>query len=135
MRDADGAVALVQREDGKVLVVWNRKLRGWTMPGGHVEEGETPVQAVVRELLEETGGRSVPSDIPRLIYSAPGVSSAARTVYVFEVSPVYVGTPREMEEGCPVTWMQPDELVRCSPFPLWYSKMFHSIADPEVRRG
>ncbi len=29
----------------------------WTLPGGHVERGETPEEAVVREMFEETGIR------------------------------------------------------------------------------
>lgn len=34
----------------------NHSTRGWEFPGGKVEEGETPKEAAVREVLEETGG-------------------------------------------------------------------------------
>ena len=38
-----------------VLLHWHRKVKGWLPPGGHVEPNEDPVQAVLREVLEETG--------------------------------------------------------------------------------
>mgnify|MGYP003347617130 FL=1 len=29
--------------------------RGWEIPGGHLNDGETPEEAMIRELFEETG--------------------------------------------------------------------------------
>lgn len=42
-------------EGGKALLIYHEKLGVWLYPGGHVEEDETPSEAVVREFREETG--------------------------------------------------------------------------------
>jgi 8-oxo-dGTP pyrophosphatase MutT (NUDIX family) len=34
---------------------WHKRLRLWLPPGGHIDQDEDPVQAVLREVLEETG--------------------------------------------------------------------------------
>jgi 8-oxo-dGTP pyrophosphatase MutT (NUDIX family) len=39
----------------KVLLHLHRKLGMWLPPGGHIERGELPDDAAVREVLEETG--------------------------------------------------------------------------------
>ena len=40
---------------GSVALHWHPKVKEWLPPGGHIESNEDPVQAVVREVLEETG--------------------------------------------------------------------------------
>jgi 8-oxo-dGTP pyrophosphatase MutT (NUDIX family) len=49
------AVFVVWEE--KVLLHRHRKLGMWLPPGGHIEEGELPDEAAVREVWEETGVR------------------------------------------------------------------------------
>jgi 8-oxo-dGTP diphosphatase len=53
------AAAVIVR-DGRVLMVHERSRRSgggewWTLPGGGIEPGETPEEAVRREVFEETG--------------------------------------------------------------------------------
>lgn len=48
----------VVERDGKILLVKVTNLQGeviWTFPKGHLEKKETPLQAALREVEEETG--------------------------------------------------------------------------------
>jgi len=46
------AVAFVNE---RFIMVFNPKRNGWEMPGGRIEAGEEPDEAVVREFQEECG--------------------------------------------------------------------------------
>ena len=48
------ATGFVVYEDA-TLLHWHPKVKMWLPPGGHIEENEDPVQAVLREVEEETG--------------------------------------------------------------------------------
>lgn len=49
------ASAIVADGEGHVVLHLHRRLRKWLQPGGHVDPGERPEDAVLREVLEETG--------------------------------------------------------------------------------
>jgi ADP-ribose pyrophosphatase YjhB (NUDIX family) len=57
MYPTDLTVAAVIEHEGRYLLVEERAMgrRVLTQPGGHIEADESPEQAVVREVLEETG--------------------------------------------------------------------------------
>ncbi len=48
-------VAIVSCMNGNWLWVRNKIRNTWELPGGHIEPGESPVEAANRELFEETG--------------------------------------------------------------------------------
>jgi 8-oxo-dGTP diphosphatase len=49
------SVSIFCRHAGKVLLIKHNRLGTWLPVGGEIEPGETPLEAAVRELEEETG--------------------------------------------------------------------------------
>ena len=42
-------------KDDKALLIFHPYIKQWFQPGGHIDEGEEPIQAAIREVFEETG--------------------------------------------------------------------------------
>ncbi|MBV8877748.1 MAG: NUDIX hydrolase N-terminal domain-containing protein, partial [Gammaproteobacteria bacterium] len=61
--DVRGGVFLDQR----VLLVRERSDGRWTLPGGWVDVGNAPSEAVVREIFEESGYRARPVKLAALL--------------------------------------------------------------------
>jgi 8-oxo-dGTP pyrophosphatase MutT (NUDIX family) len=65
-----GARALVIKNDSEILLVHHTYTPGWASIGGAVDKGETCLEALTRELLEEAGVRiSAPPTLFSLYYS------------------------------------------------------------------
>lgn len=62
-----GVRCIVAREDGHVLLVRHSYIPGWHFPGGGVKRGESFETAVVRELFEEAGVKTL--ERPKLFHA------------------------------------------------------------------
>jgi 8-oxo-dGTP diphosphatase len=66
-----GVFAAVIDGDGRILCVrMNYATHAWTTPGGRVEHGESPLDALKREVLEESGLDVVAGELVG-VYSKP----------------------------------------------------------------
>lgn len=71
--------------DGKVVLVKRRDIPMWVLPGGGIDGDETPEEAIIREVKEETG---FDAKITRKAALYTSTSRFIKPVYLFELSPL-----------------------------------------------
>ena len=59
----DTYACAIIKKNGKYLMFDHKKIDGYTVPGGKVEENERAVDAVIRELYEEVGLKVTENDL------------------------------------------------------------------------
>jgi ADP-ribose pyrophosphatase YjhB (NUDIX family) len=86
-----GAAAVIDH-DGRILLMRRADNRLWAMPAGQMEVGETPAEAVVRDIYDETGIRSAPTALVGIydsrIWANPKESSIYMCVFTFLCDPL-----------------------------------------------
>ena len=83
----------------------------WELPAGRVDEGETPLQAARRELIEETGARARRWKKLISFYPSPGFLSEKMTVFL--ATGLSHGEARPMDdERIECRWFTAAELDR-----------------------
>ncbi|GAA6188539.1 8-oxo-dGTP diphosphatase MutT [Litorivita sp. NS0012-18] len=100
--DADGRVLLAQRPEGKSMAGL------WEFPGGKVEEGETPEEALVRELDEELGIQTWNSCLAPLTFASHSYDSFHLLMPLFACRK-WEGIARP-KEGQTLKWVSPKNL-------------------------
>lgn len=100
--DRDGRVLLSQRPSGKSMAGL------WEFPGGKVENGEVPEEALIRELKEELGIDTWSSCLAPLSFASHSYEDFHLLMPVF-VCRKWVGSPTPME-GQALKWVNRDKL-------------------------
>jgi 8-oxo-dGTP diphosphatase len=92
----------------RILLVRHR-WRGWGVPGGMVERGETPREAARRELLEETGIVADLRDAPAAVTVRSYRSDWAPTLGLTYAAVVDSSLPLSSESHQPAAWKPLDQ--------------------------
>lgn len=99
IEDADGRVLVCRRPEGKMLAGM------WEFPGGKVESGEEPMDALRREVLEELNCRvEVREVLPAVVHDYPEF-----TIHLIPYRcEALQGIPEPLEHD-EIRWVRPEE--------------------------
>jgi ADP-ribose pyrophosphatase len=86
VRHAGSAVMMAVDEKKRILLVRHFRLRAmkkmWELPAGKVDDGEKPLQAARRELIEETGYRARTWERLGSFFVSPGYVQERMHIYL-----------------------------------------------------
>src|SRR3989339_6750 len=103
-------VSAVIRRDDKVLIFEEENDDGamrYNLPGGHVEPGETPIEALIREVMEETGLVAKPQAFLQLVTNAWSKNHSVLMCFSVQANDKDV----QPEIGTLVRWMTATEVA------------------------
>ncbi len=97
--DADGRVLLARRPAGKAMAGL------WEFPGGKLDEGETPEDALVRELREELGIEAQAACMAPIAFASHASPGHHLLMPLFALRK-WTGAPRALEHEA-IAWVKP----------------------------
>ncbi len=125
LQDDQGRVFLAQRPADKSMPYL------WEFPGGKIERGETPENALVRELYEEIGLVVLPSHLKPLTFVSVEYPDFHVILLVYRCLE-WTGTPQAREEQGGMEWVYPKDLhdypmpeANCALIPVLEDELNH----------
>lgn len=105
-------VAAIIRRETEVLLGRRppQKRHGglWEFPGGKIDEGETEIEAITRELLEEFGVEA--TSVGKIVYECRDPGSP----FLVQFLDVEIGGRPEPTEHTEIAWFEPETLPAVS---------------------
>ena len=102
--DRDGRVLLTQRQEGKPYAGL------WEFPGGKLDEGETPEDALVRELEEELGVNTQASCLSPIAFASHNSGDFHLLMPLFACRK-WEGAPQTKDVAA-LAWVKPENFGR-----------------------
>lgn len=104
MLDTQGRILVQQRPEGTAMAGL------WEFPGGKIEPGETPEQALARELAEELGIAILPEECEPMTFASASLGQRHLILLLFRCR-AWAGEPRALHATA-LRWATVDELYQ-----------------------
>lgn len=146
VKSNQGALAvIIRKEDNKILLQYENKWNQWRLPGGSIDENETPEQGLIREVLEETGYKATITRPLRSTYVCYEKFIDNKNWYerrafgfVVEIDQLFKNelrlTKDESEAGLKYEWIEPKkaiELMRANVSPMGEAELVEKYLNNE----
>ena len=124
--------AVVEDDQGRLLLIHRVDNDRWALPGGQVEVGERVAETVVREVREETGievevlGLTGIYSDPKHVIAYDDGEVRQQFALSFRARPVG-GSLRSSDEASEVRWLATDELDRLDIHPSMRLRIRHGL--------
>ncbi len=134
------AVVFVHNDRGELLLT-RVTSRGWDVPGGHLEPGESPGQAALRELAEETGLLLPPAALTAAGYVRVHVTGAHQPGYRYPYPHSYMAAWSAFTRQTRVQPQPASECVQTAWFSLVHAREhlqggpWWPLAERDLRRS